>query len=237
MKKISELITIVIPCKNEEKYIGKTLSSISGQLGVDGIRVIVADANSTDRTREIIGECQKKLNKLNIEIIEGGPVSVGRNRGASLVETPYVLFIDADTELIEHDIISQAAFFTASYHLITCKTVSSSTSIKSKVIFRAFNFMRACLMVKPFCTGVFFLTSMDRFVHLGGFDETVTNSEDYLLSKKYRGFEFLIMNRRVTQDDRRFKNMGYFKFLKMLCLNYLNRNDLNHFRKNINYWQ
>ena len=103
---IHKLVTIVIPCKNEELYIGKTLKSISGQIGVNKLRVIIADANSTDNTRQVIAKCQKQLSNLQIEIIDGGPVAVGRNRGAELVTTPYVLFIDADTELIETDMSS-----------------------------------------------------------------------------------------------------------------------------------
>ena len=102
---INKLVTIVIPCKNEELYIGKTLQSISDQIKVNKLRVIIADANSTDNTRQVIARCQKQLSNLRIEIIDGGPVAVGRNKGAELVTTPYVLFIDADTELVEPDIL------------------------------------------------------------------------------------------------------------------------------------
>ena len=36
-----------------------------------------------------------------LEVIEGGLPSVGRNAGARLATTPYVLFLDADVELPE----------------------------------------------------------------------------------------------------------------------------------------
>jgi glycosyltransferase involved in cell wall biosynthesis len=234
---IYKKITVVIPCKNEELYIGKTLRSLSEQIGVENLRVIVADANSTDDTRKIIKKCKKRLDKLKIELIEGGPVSIGRNRGAELVKTPYVLFMDADTELIESDILLSALCKLDDYELITCKIRSSASTFKSKIIFRTFNLIRKYFMTKPFCMGVFFLTSIERFNKLGGFDESVTNSEDYLLSRQYPMAEFHIMNKYVTQDDRRFKYMGYLNFLKIMLMNYINRNNIEYFRKDINYWK
>lgn len=234
---IDKLVTIVIPCKNEELYIGKTLKSISNQIGVNKIRVIIADAKSTDNTQQVIIEHQKQLANLQIEIITGGPVAIGRNRGAELVTTPYILFIDADTELVEPDILLIATDKLDDYELITCQIKSSVNTFKSKLIFRVFNFVRKYLMMKPFCTGVFFLTSTESFKQFGGFDETVTNSEDYLLSRQYPLKEFYVLPRYTTQDDRRFKYMGYGKFLKMMFMNYINRNNIEYFRKDISYWE
>ena len=44
-------LTIVIPCRNEEEYIGRLLEEISLQ-GVGATKIILADAKSTDRTVE-----------------------------------------------------------------------------------------------------------------------------------------------------------------------------------------
>jgi len=234
---IHKLVTIVIPCKNEELYIGETLKSISNQIGVNKLRVIIADAKSTDNTRQVIARCQKQLSNLQIEIIDGGPVAIGRNRGAELVTTPYVLFIDADTELVEPDILLTAVDKLDDYELVTCQVKSSVNTFKSKLIFKVFNLIRKYCMTKPFCTGVFFLTSIESFKRFGRFDETVTTSEDYLLSRQYPLKEFYILPKHATQDDRRFKYMGYGKFLKMMFTNYLNRNNIEYFRRDINYWK
>ncbi len=94
---IKDYLSIVIPCKNEENYIRRTLEEISLQFGIRGTRVIVPDGGSTDSTLQKIGEFVKSEDtKLNIEVIEGGTVSVGRNRGAAMVKTPFILFLDAD---------------------------------------------------------------------------------------------------------------------------------------------
>jgi hypothetical protein len=63
------------------------------------------------------------------------------------------------------------------------------------------------------------------------------HTEDYLLSKKYNPEKFaVVLSSTATQDDRRFKRMGYLKFLGMMVMNYLNRNNVEYFRKDIKYW-
>ena len=91
---LRDKLTIVIPCKNEENYIERTIYSIALQKNIKGTRIIVADAQSTDKTRELVLNCKENLkDHLSIELIEGGPVAVARNNGAKLVKTKYTLFL------------------------------------------------------------------------------------------------------------------------------------------------
>ena len=230
-------LTVIIPCKNEEAYIYRTLESISKQINYKGVRIIVADNFSTDNTKLEISKACSDFN-LNLEIVEGGPVSVARNNGAIHATTPYIVFIDADAVLLDTRIFSSSMVLAkkAKYKLITCKIKSLSNSWRSKLIFSLFNFIQANLLKSPFSTGVYFFTERDEFNRLGGFDEFVTQSEDYLLSKKYNRRDFIILKKSVGQDDRRFKKMGYIGFLKLIIKNYLNRKDMSYFRKNTNYW-
>ena len=71
---ISDKITIVVPCKNEENYIAHLLMHLRQQ-SIGDTRIIIADC-STDNTREVI-EIMK--GELNVEIIDGGPVSLAKN--------------------------------------------------------------------------------------------------------------------------------------------------------------
>ena len=50
------ILSIVIPTYNEEEYLPKLLESIKMQSYSD-YEIIVADANSNDKTREIAEEC------------------------------------------------------------------------------------------------------------------------------------------------------------------------------------
>ena len=68
-------------------------------------RVLVADANSTDGTPEIVLSFRDRM---RVEVIPGGMPSVGRNNGARLADTKYVLFLDADIELASDSLIRRA---------------------------------------------------------------------------------------------------------------------------------
>ena len=100
---LSDKITIVVPCKNEENYIHHLLDSLRNQ-DIGDTRIIIADC-STDRTQQVILD---NKGSLNVEIIEGGPVSLAKNNGARLVTTPYILFIDADVRFFKNTVINDA---------------------------------------------------------------------------------------------------------------------------------
>ncbi|MEO8539002.1 MAG: glycosyltransferase family 2 protein [bacterium] len=61
------LVSIVIPCLNEEKYITALLDSLAAQdYGADGIEVLVSDGGSTDRTRELVREYPSRFARLEL---------------------------------------------------------------------------------------------------------------------------------------------------------------------------
>src|ERR1700752_818488 len=101
--KNSEL-TIVIPAKNEAKLIPQLLTSLTMQdySKMSSTRVLVADANSTDGTPDIV---RSFSDRLNVNVIRGGMPSVGRNQGAAQADSKYVLFLDADIELAARSLI------------------------------------------------------------------------------------------------------------------------------------
>jgi glycosyltransferase involved in cell wall biosynthesis len=238
---IKDEITIVIPCRNEFNYIGKTIHHINGQYGINGTRVIIADANSDDGTTEFI-DFMIDLYKdtLKIERIKGGRVAYGRNKGASMVKTPYILFLDADTVLINDGVINNTMYemHWNKLDLMTCRVISVGNDIRTTITFWIFNLINKIISKKtPFAVGTYFLTTKKKFDELGGFDESLDNSEDYWLSKQYDPSKFRIAKYYIGQDDRRFKKMGYFGMIKLIVSGYLNRNNIEFFKKDIGYWK
>src|SRR5882672_4466869 len=92
--------SIVIPTKNEEAYLPKLLQSIFAQT-VKPNEIIVADANSRDRTKAI-------AKKYKCKIVQGGShPSIGRNNGAAHANTTLVLFLDADVILPDEKFLEE----------------------------------------------------------------------------------------------------------------------------------
>ena len=234
--KLSEKITIVIPCKNEENYIRQLLDSLRLQ-ELGATRIIIADC-STDNTRQVIKDNSAFL---NIEIIDGGPVAVARNSGAKLATTPYILFIDADVRFFDKYVIHDAvdAIENNKLDLIGLNIMCYDDDIRAAIGFMVFNTINHILKYfSPFAVGAFMLTRRDKFEELGGFPEKFSASEDYFLSRMYDSKKFQIIEHYFGQDSRRFKKMGYFGMAFYLIKNFINRNNKEYWDNldNSKYW-
>jgi glycosyltransferase involved in cell wall biosynthesis len=222
-KTISDKITIVVPCKNEENYIHHLLDSLHSQ-NIGNTRIIIADC-STDNTRQVIKD---NIGSLNVEIIDGGPVSIAKNNGARLVTTPYVLFIDADVRFFKDTAISDSVDIIESddLDLIGLNIKSYDNDLRAIIGFTIFSVINHVLKYfSPFAIGAFMLTRREKFEELGGFPEKTVTSEDYFLSRMYSPKKFKIVNHYFGQDSRRFKKMGYFGMAAYLIKNFINRNN------------
>jgi glycosyltransferase involved in cell wall biosynthesis len=225
-------LTIVIPCKNEENYIGFLLDDLKKQ-NIGNTRIIIADC-STDNTRKVI---EQHKDFLNIQVIEGGPVSIAKNNGAKLAKTPYILFIDSDVRFFSKRVILDCVeeLEKNNLDLIGIYAKCYDSNIRAKIGFSIFNIINKYMQKYiPFAVGAFFLTRRDKFNELGGFPAKYATSEDFFLSKMYDVEKFKLVRHYFGQDSRRFKKMGYFGMAWYLVKNFWNRNNKQYW-DNIDY--
>jgi glycosyltransferase involved in cell wall biosynthesis len=236
---MNKLLTIVIPTYNEGKYIARTLYAIASQSGTHKVKIIIADAKSTDNTRTIAEVNGFELG-LNLKVIDGGLPAVGRNAGAKLATTPYVLFLDADITFTHRYAIKEALgeIITGKYQMVaTTPVYKGEFDIRASIMFGLNKYITWFLSkVEPFAIGGFTMVNRQSFVDLGGYDEKVTQSEDFLLSRKVKPNKFKLIPNLITQDNRRFKRYGYWSMVKLLWRNWRNRNNINYFYKDQGYW-
>jgi len=227
------MISIIIPCRNEEKYIGTLLSCIEKQTYKD-YEIIIADNNSTDNTINIINQYKSRL---PINVVKGGLPAVARNNGVRQSRFDLLLFIDSDIYFKDNQLIEKSVelLINKKLELVTCYI--NSDKIKTKIIYFLSNVaMMLSKLEKPFATTQFFLIKKETFNKFNGFNEDVKHCEDYLLSKNINKKKFGIVKYFSYSDDRRFKKTGYFKFFVYFIKNMINRNDVEYFKKEINYW-
>jgi glycosyltransferase involved in cell wall biosynthesis len=236
---MQKLLTIVIPCKNEEKYIARTLYAIMTQKAIDKTKIIIADAYSTDNTVRIVNNIKNKFN-LDLDVVIGGLPAVGRNLGAKLAETPYILFLDADVTFTKPNAIKKAlrALTSHRYDMVSTTPVYlGEKDWKASFMFWINKWITIALSHKePFAIGGFTMVCKNLFINLGGYDEKATQSEDWLFSKQVNPKKFLIIPDLMTQDNRRFKKYGYWSMIKLVWRNWRNKNNIDYFYKDQGYW-
>jgi glycosyltransferase involved in cell wall biosynthesis len=225
--KLSNKLTIVIPCKNEGRGILDTLESLNTFTG----RIIVADS-STDNTRELI-----KAFDPTIEIVDGGLPAIARNIGANLRNTKFILFLDAD--IVVDSTLIETAIHTMeqeSLDLLTCKI--TVPELKYKFLYWFFNpIQKGLSKIAPLAIGGFMLFRRSTFNKLEGFCEQDKLAEDFHLSIKIQPKRFKILNRTVLTTSRRFKNKGVTYMIKLAILSWLNRNNPEFYKNDRGYWK
>jgi glycosyltransferase involved in cell wall biosynthesis len=231
-------ITIIIPAKNEAKMLPKLLRSLCRQdyEGMSETRVIVADAGSTDGTVEVALSFRDRL---LVEVIPGGLPSIGRNAGARLATTKFLLFLDADVELPEPTLLRRALWRMRrkNLHLATTNIACRDGGFFDDALYAGSNFMqRIASFTKPFATGMFMLFERDAFWALGGFNERALFAEDYLLSKGVARLRFRIVRGRVLTTNRRFQKLGHWTMVRMFVNTLMHSWDDEYFLRDQDYW-
>lgn len=167
------ILSIIIPTYNEEEYLPILLESIKKQSFTD-YEVIVADANSTDRTREIAEE-------YGCKVVDGGLPAVGRNNGAKTAKGEYLLFLDSDLELTD-DYLRDVLYEFRMEHLGIAITQMKpmSNKVEDKLFHDFANyFMISVEKIKPHGAGCYGMISRKELHDkCNGFDESLTFGED-----------------------------------------------------------
>ncbi|MDO4189986.1 MAG: glycosyltransferase family A protein [Candidatus Saccharibacteria bacterium] len=89
------LISIIIPLYNSERYISACIESCINQT-YKNIEIIVVDDGSTDNGLTVVKQLAKTQKNLIIIHKDNGGVSSARNAGVEIAHGEYICFVDAD---------------------------------------------------------------------------------------------------------------------------------------------
>jgi len=98
-----ELITVIVPVYNVEKYLSKCIDSILNQTYTN-LEIILVDDGSQDDCGQICDEYARKDNRIKVIHKENSGVSQARNIGIDNANGEFIAFVDAD-DYIEREML------------------------------------------------------------------------------------------------------------------------------------
>lgn len=90
-----DLISVIIPAYNAEKYIERCLKSIQAQT-YNNLEIIVVNDGSRDHTKELVYKMKQQDPRIKLIYKENEGVSAARNDGVASATGKYLYFIDSD---------------------------------------------------------------------------------------------------------------------------------------------
>lgn len=113
-----DLISIIIPVYNSEKYIEKCILSILNQ-DYKNIEVIAVDDGSSDNSLDVLNRLAKNDARIKIYSKENGGVSSARNLAIEKANGAFISFVDSDDYLPENVISTLYSYVSDDVDLIS----------------------------------------------------------------------------------------------------------------------
>ena len=198
-------VSVIIPTFNEEKYLPRLLRSLERQ-SVQPKEVIVVDAFSVDRTREIARE-------FGCKVIDGGVPATARNKGADTASQPILLFLDADVVLPKAFLVKTLKEMTdRELDIASCYIKPISKYVIDSWLHALANYyLKLTNQFHPHIPGFCIFVKKDLHNKIKGFDTTLVLAEDHdyvQRARKFGKFNYLqsykipVSVRRLTEEGR-----------------------------------
>jgi glycosyltransferase involved in cell wall biosynthesis len=215
-------ISIIIPTKNEGKYIGPTIEQFRRYLEPFDLEIIVSDAGSLDGTTEIVRQYRKEWGE-RVQLVEAAGkqnIAIGRNLGAAAATGDILFHMDADVH-----IPNKADFFTEILEAFEKPGVVALTvpiwvyPVESKLSDRLYHILMNGVIRLSFTLGVYLakgecqLVRRSIFEQIKGYNETIIAGEDCnLFYRLHKEGEIAYLYRlKVHHSPRRFREYGYLR--------------------------
>ncbi len=102
---MSDLVSVIVPIYNVEKYLSKCIDSIIAQKYTN-LEILLVDDGSPDQSGEIAEEYAKKDERIHVIHKNNGGLSDARNAGIEVALGDYLVFIDSD-DYVHPEMISR----------------------------------------------------------------------------------------------------------------------------------
>ncbi|MCX6721202.1 MAG: glycosyltransferase [Candidatus Staskawiczbacteria bacterium] len=199
-------VSVIIPARNEEKFLERAIKSIRNQ-SYKNTEIIVVVNGSTDKTIEIAEKNSDKV--LNFKDALG--YNIPRNEGAKIARGEVLLFLDADTQL-SNNVILQVVDNITPTTVGTCLCRPDTKSIKARLFVAFKNFIHRTKIFKSVSSGGVIFCNKKFFFQIGGFgtEKNIGEFCGFIKKAEKNGGEYkYLTNCYAIVSMRRYEERGY----------------------------
>lgn len=190
-----ESVSVVIPCYNEERFIGAALTQLAGQYDEDRFEIIVVDGLSQDQTRAVIGQFKLSSPNLTLTLIDNPSrnISTALNLGVAAARGNIIARMDAHAapsagyirrcvEVLRQDraaVVGMPCNVRASAGTLTARAIAGAVSHPFGIGDATYRLREGGLPQESVDTVAFACFKKSLWTDLGGFNESLLTNEDY----------------------------------------------------------
>jgi len=171
------LVSVVIPTHNRKDILIRAINSLNAQT-YPNIEIIVINDASSDGT----ADCIRELNQPNILYIENTSslgACASRNKGIFAANGKFVTFLDDDDQYLPHRLEMLVNAYDDAYAYSACGFDIIKPNLKKHPVVFNKPIVKLQDVLFQQVVGTMFLTTKEKLVAVGGFDESLPSSQDY----------------------------------------------------------
>jgi glycosyltransferase involved in cell wall biosynthesis len=188
-------VSVVIPCYNEEHFIGEVLDKLADQYERDRFEIIVVDGLSRDQTRNVVAEFKQKVPGLSVSLIDNPArnIPVALNLGIAAARGNIIARMDAHAapssdyirrcvEVLGQDnagIVGMPCRVRPGASSQVAAAIASAVSHPFGIGDAKYRLSEAGPLQQPVDTVAFACFRKSLWQALGGFNESLLTNEDY----------------------------------------------------------
>lgn len=197
-----ENVSVVIPCYNEERFIGNALEQLANQFELDRYEIIVVDGLSDDNSRRVIDEFRRRRPDVSVSLVENPArnIPTALNLGIAAARGTVIARMDAHAAPSEGyirrcvevlttgkaGVVGMPCLVRAGADTMVARAIAAAVSHPFGIGDAKYRLGAGGPAQEPVDTVAFACFRKSLWRELGGFNEALLTNEDYDFNYRVR---------------------------------------------------
>lgn len=204
---MNDLISIIVPVYNVEKYLDQCIESILNQ-SYQKLEIILVDDGSTDNSGLICDKYKKRDKRIQVIHKKNGGQSSARNYGLNIAKGCYIGFVDSDDwieqnmyEILHENICLYDADIATCSYILEYKENSISVATFKKPIVKLFEKKDEKMLLKSFLNHKLYCSGPCDKLYRKNIFNNIRFPENQFYEDNYIVLEVMLKAKRIVVGD------------------------------------